>query len=178
MSYQINPVNAAINKCKKNGCGINCLSNTCYQICAAFNGAQSNSDIDPQCVKACQQLVESRKEQMYGDEYRMSRRFPQKPPIVDDIPKYFPSLLEKHNNPEVARKMCHKMCDCTKTPNECKEWCDTMADAMGHSPIENYTSERSTSKTNQYIFWIVYFVAGIIFLWAVFQALTNVLSDK
>lgn len=176
MSYEINPVNATINKCQKNGCGVNCLSNTCYNICAAFNGAQSVYDIDPQCAKMCQNLVDSKKDQMYGDEYRMSRRFPQKPPVMmDNTPKYFPSLFEKHKNKEVAKKLCYQMCDGDNNELECKEWCDVLSNAVQDN---SYNLAFTKEQTNNVIFWLIYIIAGFVLLWVIFKTVSFVVVGK
>lgn len=191
MVYDIDPVKATLNKYKHKNCGINNLNNTCYGICSAFGNTQSNWTVDGNCANSCKELIESRKRHLYrgvsGDNM-CNWKAPRVPPYFGRVPNYFPHLLNQYGNVEQAKKECHQMCknNSRGVPNECKDWCDTLADAVVdiNTGVESYDNDDNGpdygkyEKAHPWSFYIAFIVTGIILSLVIAIALMVIFSKK
>jgi hypothetical protein len=101
MTFEIDPCKSILN----NTCdddNINTMNNLCYEISNAY-GNVYGSDIQKKLEYKCSQMISDKKKQMGKSDCNLRR--PPPPPIFNQIPHYFPSLLTS-NNPEVAYKKC------------------------------------------------------------------------
>jgi hypothetical protein len=125
MTFEIDPCKSILN----NTCdddNINTMNNLCYEISNAY-GNVYGSDIQKKLEYKCSQMISDKKKQMGKSDCNLRR--PPPPPIFNQIPHYFPSLLTS-NNPEVAYKKCLDMANSSRYPNSTKKYCKLDADAL------------------------------------------------
>ena len=137
MNLVINPLKSICLKYKNKDVGINELNDTCYGICASFNKTNDLYQIDRNCSKICEELVNSKK-----DDYE--KQTPYKPIIWQQIPTYIPDLLKKGIHKNQLLIECKKLC---KNNLECKEKCE-----LDFNAIENYTEivSKTSNEANNY----------------------------
>ena len=116
------------------GDDVNNVNNCLAETTSAFLGTY-NINSYPEIYKKNQEYVFDlvRKRGFYPDAMR-----PTNAPVFNQVPNYFPSLLEKndgHINKSI--KECKSMCDNSIYTNECKKRCDI----QGLS-VENYDKDR------------------------------------
>lgn len=127
--YNINPVKAT---CMKYDCtdhGIQGINDTCFGICASYSGTYDTFDMDPKCSKACTDLVEQRKRQIFGVG-SCDHQVPYRPVAWEQVPRYVPVLLRKGLNPEQALKKCNELCKSNSLKEQCQEDCLTDFNAI------------------------------------------------
>ncbi len=162
MSFSINPCKA----CNKrfSSCDINALNNCVYDTAAAFLNATSIDEVDKsslaQNAKDCIDLSKSALGRSQCA-FRLSE-----PPIFQQVPNYFPDLFYKTRNKERALKMCEDMCSNTPYPNECKERCQTQADAVVLK--EGYKNDyKHQSKKDPFAFYLGFTLFAIFFIFII-----------
>lgn len=120
--YNINPVKAT---CMKYDCtdhGIQGINDTCFGICASYSGTYDTYDMDPKCSKACTELVEQRKKEIFGVG-SCDHQVPYRPVAWEQVPRYVPILLKKGLKPIQALNKCVKLCESSKLKEQCQEDC-------------------------------------------------------
>ena len=162
MNLVINPLKSICLKYKNKDVGINELNDTCYGICASFNKTNDLYEIDPNCSKICDELVNSKK-------HDYEKQTPYKPIIWEQIPTYIPDLLKKGIDKNQVLIECKKLC---KNNLECKEKCELDFNAI-ENYTENYTEMKNKSlndnknlksSSNQKIYYLLFLIPIIIFL--------------
>ena len=66
MDYKINPVNAAIMAHKNGDCDIHNMNDTCFSVCAAYDGASNAWTVSDACADQCNAMVERLRVSQYG----------------------------------------------------------------------------------------------------------------
>lgn len=153
MSFRLNPVKAT---CMKYGdrptqYGIQGINDTCFGICAAFSGTNDVYDMDPACSKACTDLVEKRKHELFGVG-SCDHQVPYRPVVWGQVPRYVPLLVKKGAPKEQAKQICMKMCE--GVPNlvkECQDHCILDSNAVEEMVKEDFIAEdKIVSPTDDY----------------------------
>lgn len=153
MSFRLNPVKAT---CMKYGdrptqYGIQGINDTCFGICAAFSGTNDVYDMDPACSKACTDLVEKRKHELFGVG-SCDHQVPYRPVAWGQVPRYVPLLVKKGAPKEQAKQICMKMCE--GVPNlvkECQDHCILDSNAVEEMVKEDFIAEdKIVSPTDDY----------------------------
>jgi hypothetical protein len=124
---KINPIKAIISKYSRVGdYGIHELNDDCYGICAAFSGTDN---MDRQCVRACEHLIESKKREMHGVG-SCDHQVPYPPLVLDITPRYVPILIKNGYTHENAKTTCVELCKGSLHTIECEEKCTLDHDAI------------------------------------------------
>jgi hypothetical protein len=150
---KINPVRA-VSKLLGTECRINKANELCYETCAAFKGGVDAYNVDKECAKQCEGLIEKLRIKTYGLPY-CYHRGPYRP-VIRDGPVFFPKLYKKLKNRELALEECNQKCEDTIYPGECREKCLLHSYAVDES--EGYNSlnmPRSSVSSGQVITVIV-----------------------
>lgn len=175
--FKIDPVKAAIKAHKNGDSDIHNLNDTCYSVCAAFQGGDSAWTVNPQCAKKCESLVECSRESQYGMS-KCDHRRPDRPVLWDQTPHYFPDLYKKYKNVENALSQCNMKCKSQNLPNQCMQNCRVDSYAVETSPVENYVSKgeckhhkgcgcddskySELARANPGAFWLSFFIVILI----------------
>lgn len=123
MSYLVNPVKATCMKYAKSPTnGIQGYNDTCFGICAAFSGTYDTYAMDPQCSKACENLIEQKKHELYGVG-SCDHQVPYRPVFWGQVPRYVPVLLKRGETPENSLNKCLKLCKTSNLVEECRDTC-------------------------------------------------------
>lgn len=132
--YKINPVKGIEKKIKRGGdVGIMERNNDCYGICGAFSNNSGNSYmIDKSCGDRCDSYIEEQRHKFYGTG-SCGHQAPYRPVLWNEVPHYFPALLNKGLSLEEALTKCKYYCE---NNNECKEACQ-----LHHDSVERFTME-------------------------------------
>jgi hypothetical protein len=142
MTYNLNPCNACMDKYKTGGSNINDINNCCYETVATFKGVDSVMDVvgTPE-AENCVQCIRSKMKSMGTTpcEFQLAP-----PPIFNQTPHHFPSLLYKTKNPKVALKHCVDMCQGNKLPLECAANCKTDFASV----VEKYEDKTEVKRNN------------------------------
>ena len=135
MPFQINPCQAINKKFGKNGTDINTMNNMCFGICQAYGNPEG-------CSEQCSAMLSTKKVSMGKSDctLRISR-----PPIWNQIPRNFPSLLQKTGNVEQAYKQCCIIASKDKYPNTTKEMCKLDASAIIPQKVETFSNDYETN---------------------------------
>jgi hypothetical protein len=187
--YKINPVNAAIKAHENGDCDIHELNDTCYGVCAAFQGGDSAWTVGGKCAEQCEELIEWKRKAQYGKSYCDHQR-PSRPVIWDQSPHYFPEIYKKVRNVPKALAECNAKCCGEKLPNQCKQNCRidsyavddpqaTMTEGYRHGRRYHHRRHHhyrrpdyaGYEKANPAAFWIGYGVALILFMIVVVMAI-------
>lgn len=120
--FQIDPVKAAVMAHKNGDCDIHYLNDTCYSVCAAFQGGDSAWEVNPECAQQCEKLVECSRRSQYGMP-KCDHRRPDRPVLWDQTPHYFPELYKQTRNVKKALDACNAKCEGDRLPNQCKQNC-------------------------------------------------------
>jgi hypothetical protein len=173
---KINPVRATLLKYKDGNCGLQAINDTCFGICAAFNGVENSQTIDPSCAKSCEELIESRRIAKFGVG-SCDHQAPYRPVVWDQVPHYLPQLLKKIPDSRKAKQVCMKMCD-ERVPNmdtDCKINCETdynaiVQDDNVHQGPHHYGMDHSKSPQSKPspLFWSIFGVALVAILILIF----------
>jgi hypothetical protein len=142
MKYKVNPVKATCQNLGY-GDGIQTVNDTCFGVCAAFSKTLDTYEMDPQCVKSCEKLVEEKRIQTYGVG-SCDHQAPYRPVFWGQTPHFMPTLLDKGMDLVSAKKKCYSMC--AKVPelmNECLLNCKIDSDAV---EIQNPEVEKNTKS--------------------------------
>lgn len=150
--YNINPVKATCMKYSGRDHGIQGLNDTCFNVCASYSETYDTYNMDPACVKACEDFIEQRKREIFGVG-SCDHQVPYRPVAWQETPRYFPKLLKKGLNPDQARSTCKNLCK-QKTgllSPQCEEDCDTDANALEffEEPKPQIRSLKSPAKNNE-----------------------------
>lgn len=124
MNYKINPVKATCKGKTYDEQGIQELNDTCFGICASYSDTVDTYGMDPNCTKACVDLIEQRKLKQFGVG-SCDHQVPYRPVIWEQFGRYFPKLLKQGLNPKDALFSCKRLCK-EKSPlvaEECQEAC-------------------------------------------------------
>lgn len=132
--YNIDPVAATCKKYDCRGHGIQGLNDTCYGICAAFSGTFDTQNMDPQCSKACADLIEKRRYELFGVGH-CDHQAPYRPVAWDEVPRHVPNLLRQGVKPVQALAQCLTACSKDWLSEECKDRCHLDFNAI--VPIKN-----------------------------------------
>lgn len=152
MSFRLNPVKAT---CMKYGdrptqYGIQGINDTCFGICAAFSGTNDIYDMDPVCSKACTDLVEKRKHELFGVG-SCDHQVPYRPVAWQQVPRYVPLLMKRGAPKEEAKQICLKMCQ--GVPNlvkECEDHCILDSNAVDEMIQENFIAQDKIVSPTDY----------------------------
>lgn len=143
-SYKINPVKATCWKYDGVDHGIQGINDTCFGICGAFSGTSDPYNMDPVCTKACEDLVEKRKLEIFGVG-SCDHQVPYKPVLWDEVPRYVPQLLKQGLSPSASRAKCKELCsNVTNLVAECRNRCD-----LDYNAIESYKSQADNTTNNK-----------------------------
>jgi len=148
VNYIINPVKATCMKYSGRDHGIQGLNDTCFNVCASYSETYDTYNMDPSCVKACEDFIEKRKREIFGVG-SCDHQVPYRPVAWQETPRYFPKLLRKGLNPDQARSACKNLCK-QKTGSlsaQCEEDCDTDANAI--ELFEKPISQAVTPPTSE-----------------------------
>jgi K+/H+ antiporter YhaU regulatory subunit KhtT len=115
--------------------GLQGLNTDCFGICGAFSGTYDTFEMDPECVKSCEALIEKRKREIYGVG-SCDHQAPMKPVIWDQVPRYVPQLLKKGMSPENALQSCKNLCLNNSLPEQCQDTC-----LLDYNAIEQFQPE-------------------------------------
>lgn len=141
----INPCKACIDKFKNGRCGVHNINDCCYDTLAAFTGSQSVNDIRyvDNCVDCVQQFLKA--------EGKTSCDLNIKPPpIWNDVPHYFPRLLQELDDPDQSLITCKQLCSENDKlhVNKCHENCETDFNAVQYVTDEIKMSRSSKNSNN------------------------------
>lgn len=173
----LNPCKACLDKFNSGDCDINNINQCCYDTLAAFNGSSSVNEIrnSPE-AQNCIQCVTNSMKSVGRDrcDFQLSP-----PPIWNNVQHYFPNLLQELKNVKIAHKMCLSKCEKTPYPNQCKQNCDTDANAVEAfspptpRPSQNNVKSNPTyneiSKSNPVPFYIGLIVISILLAFVIFM---------
>lgn len=158
--YKIDPVQGT---CIKKNAGLQEINDTCYGICAAYSGTVNTYDMDPECSKACEDLIERKKYELF-DVGTCDHQAPYRPVIWNDIVHYIPGLLNAGNTPKEALKKCNEQCEkyMGNLTEECKEACLVDYSSIVQPYMEptklsrpiRLTKEGKDSKANNIILYL------------------------
>lgn len=173
-NYKIDPVKATCLKYGKNYKGIQGLNDTCFGICAAFSGTYDTYNMDPNCSKSCEDLIEMRKHEIYGVG-SCDHQVPYRPVYWEQIPRYVPMLLKNGKTPKQAKQMCEKLCLNSNLKIECLENCNLDFNAIIEEKIEtikpqskkvetNFTNLKQEKRKHPTLFWVILSIIIFIFL--------------
>lgn len=147
MKYNINPCKACRKKYADGNCNINDINNCVVDTATAFSAFPSNNVMRGNA--AGENWYECMEERMAALPYQAGepRNFLNlqlnMAPAWNQVPHYFPSLLEKTQDPHKARDMCKLQCNGHRLSESCKETCQTDFDAVEIK--ENYHNEQDSS---------------------------------
>jgi hypothetical protein len=144
MNYKINPAKAT---CENLGFGdgIQAVNENCFGICAAFSGTEDTFEMDPQCVKSCEELVEKKRREMFGVG-RCDHQAPYRAVFWGQVPRFIPTLLKQGYDLDTAKTMCNKMCEESSLVNECRQKCKLDSDAVMVDNIESKVENKNIEK--------------------------------
>lgn len=135
-TYLVNPVKATCQKYANSSTkGIQGYNDTCFGICAAFSGTSDTYAMDPQCSKACEDLIERKKHELYGVG-SCDHQVPYRPVFWGQVPRYVPVLLNRGETPEDSLNKCLQLCQTSNLKEECGEAC-----VVDFNAIEEYKRE-------------------------------------
>lgn len=143
--YKINPVKATYFK-HRDDMGIQGMNDTCFNVCAVYSGTTNTFDMDPNCTKACTDMVEQRRYELFGVG-SCDHQAPYHPVVWNQTPRYVPELLRSGLKPVEAKETCLRLCQ-EKVPNltaQCQENC-----LVDFSAIEEFkmVENRPTKSTS------------------------------
>lgn len=113
MGFQINPCKSVQKELENKKLDINTIKDICYGVCNAYDNPEG-------CAQQCKDLLSIKKREMGRDD--SNYRLPQ-PPSWNQIPRNFPNLLLKTEDPEIAYKQCCIMAKQSKYPNSARDAC-------------------------------------------------------
>ena len=145
MTFEIDPCKSVFNNmlCDNN---INTMNNLCYEISSAY-GKVYGDETHKKLKYKCSKMISDKKKQIGKSDCSLRR--PPPPPIFNQIPHYFPSLLIETNNKDIAYKKCLKMASCSRYPNTTKNYCRLDADAVSVVSKENYKNIKINKFNNE-----------------------------
>lgn len=177
MSYLVNPVKATCMKYAKSPTnGIQGYNDTCFGICAAFSGTYDTYAMDPQCSKACENLIEQKKHELYGVG-SCDHQVPYRPVFWGQVPHYVPVLLKRGETPENSLNKCLKLCETSNLVQECRDACVVDFNAVEpfeskgkeeEKPQKKEEKEREEKNDNNTIIGIVILIFVILVALSVF----------
>ena len=142
MTFEIDPCKSVLNNIiYDDDNNINTMNNLCYEISNAY-GKVYGTDTKKKLEYKCSKMISDKKKQMGKSDCNLRR--PPPPPVFNQIPHYFPSLLMETNNKDIAYKKCLDMAKNSLYPNTTSQYCRLDADAI--ITKENYTSIQDNSK--------------------------------
>jgi len=138
-NFKINPCKACRIKCPDPS-DVNCINNCCMETLGAFMGASSINEFrnTPE-AENCKKCMDDAICEMGSNtcDLRLTEA-----PIFNQVPHYFPNLLDKHKNVQKAKILCYNFClDCKNCENECVEKCD-----IDSSAVESYEKKIKTQN--------------------------------
>lgn len=141
MSYLVNPVRATCMKYANSPTkGIQGYNDTCFGVCAAFSGTSDTYAMDPQCSKACEDLIERKKHELYGVG-SCDHQVPYRPVFWGQVPHYVPVLLKRGETPENSLNKCLKLCETSNLSQECKDAC-----VVDFNAVEKFQTKESPKE--------------------------------
>jgi hypothetical protein len=144
MTFEIDPRKSVLNNmlCDNN---INTMNNLCYEISSAYGKVYGDA-IHKKLKYKCSKMISDKKKQIGKSDCSLRR--PPPPPIFNQIPHYFPSLLIETNNKDIAYKKCLDMASSSRYPNTTKNYCRLDADAVSVVSKENYKIDNQFNNEN------------------------------
>lgn len=175
MNYKINPVKAT---CQNLGYGegLQTINDKCFGICAAFSQTYDTYEMDPNCVTACEKLVEEKRVDLYGVG-SCDHQAPYRSVFWGQVPRYMPKLLKKGLDLETAKKVCYSQCSKLSTlSNECQSMCKLDSDAVEvvktppppapippqPSPVQTTISENKEKDPNLIVLSVILGIISIL----------------
>lgn len=160
------------------GEGIQGINDLCFDICSAYSDSQNVYEIDPMCEKTCQELVEMRRNKVYGVG-RCDHQWPARGIPWNQTGNYVPQLLKQGYTPEEAKNKCFQLCD-KNYPTlsaQCREKCvDHYNSIEDYRPIQNSSvsldSVKTDVKKHPYIFWATFIIVLAILGAIVYKTMT------
>jgi hypothetical protein len=177
---QINPCRACMQKLSDpDKWSIPAIADCCYSTLANFTGAQSVNDIRD--VDNCVECVVSQLPEAYGFDRNECNLDWKAPPIWNQTPHYFPSLLFDGNTPNQALRKCSEACQDNRYPNECMDNC-----RIDFNSVEGFEKNDSKDKKDQsyddyqkdnpWAFWIAFTLASITLAFVLVVIIRGVMS--
>lgn len=125
MNFNINPSKSLSLNFKDDG--IHSINDKCYGICAAFSSTYDTYNMNPNCVKNCEELINKKKLDIYGD---TKHQTPYRSVYWGQTPRFFPSLLKKGLTIKNSFETCMKLCENNHLSEECKMNCKLDLDSI------------------------------------------------
>ena len=167
------------------GNDVNSVNNCLSETTSAFLGTDSiNSYSNTEIYKKNQEYVFDlvRKRGFPPDAMR-----PTNAPVFNQVPNYFPSLLEKNGDVNKSNLECKYMCSNNSIyPNECKKRCDIQGLA-----VENYDKDRRSplrKRSNKckkvmsikkpWVFYISFTIVSLMFSILIAYFLNGIFLEK
>ena len=147
MNFEIDPCKAVMTKMAFCNDDINTMNDLCYEISSAY-GNVYGPDVEKKLNTRCVEMIADKKKELGYTDCYMKR--PSPPPIFNQVPHFFPSLLYEMKDPDKAYKKCCEMADRSRYPNTSLEYCRLDADAVVGS-VESYDRESSNRESSEEI---------------------------
>ena len=142
--FNLNPCNACMKKCDPDD--INCINNCCYETQGAFENAWSlNQFRNTPEAQNCVQCVNNSIIAMGRDNCDMRLTAA---PIFNEVPHYFPEILNETADPEKSKDMCMAWCKNCRYTNECKDNCETDYNAVEKFKKDNKNDDKIKIKND------------------------------
>jgi hypothetical protein len=178
---EINPCRACMQKLSDpDKWSIPAIADCCYSTLANFTGTQNVNDIRD--VQNCVDCVVSQLPDAYGFDRNECNLHWKAPPIWNQTPHYFPTLLFDGNTPNDALQKCSIACLDDKYPNECAENC-----RMDFSAVEGFETKKKTDekvssyddyqKDNPWSFWVAFTLSALILAFVLVVTIRGVMSS-
>lgn len=174
-NFKINPCKACREKCEITD--INCINNCCSDTISAFKGSWSinqirNSPEFKNCVSCLNESINC-----IGSntcDLRLTAA-----PTWNQVPHYFPELLQEYKDVDKAKKECYNFCLDCKYKNSCMEKCDIDSMAVEQYDDNNKIIKGSNDdnkddnkpgyqKTNPVSFYTGFVLGTILFIFLIF----------
>jgi hypothetical protein len=149
-NFELNPSKAVKKYLYGKDNNINTMSNLCYEISSSY-GKTFGENVEKELKEQCAELISEKKHEMGLTDCYMKRPAP--PPIWNQIPHFFPDLLNTLKDPDKALNECISKSRKTKYPNECLNMCNldylTVNKKEKENIVENYTNKMKKNKVHK-----------------------------
>lgn len=181
-NFKINPCKACREKCEITD--INCINNCCSDTISAFKGAWSINQIrnSPE-FKNCVSCLNDSIRCVGSDtcELRLTAA-----PTWNQVPHYFPELLQEYKDVNKAKKACYDFCLDCKYTNSCMQNCDIdslAVETYDNKNIKSLKDDKPTddnkpgyNQTNPVSFYTGFILGSILFIFIIYLFLQILLE--
>ena len=167
---EINPVKATLEH--NPNAGIQELNNTCYGVCTSFAQSGNVWSISPKCANQCNNLVEAKKKEIYGVGY-CDHQAPYRPLELEEIPRYFPSLLYSGLSKEQALNQCKQQCSTLRDDksDECIDKCSIDFNAIITRPKIKVEAKLPNKKDKGMSTEQILIIIGVVVVFLIFAGI-------